>query len=78
MKASMITTEDIRNLGSFGSMEVELPDYKSLLNVKNQVSYVRKCYPREDGLTYTTKKKGECTIKIMVVRPEELKANKAK
>lgn len=75
MKTSMITADDIRNIGSFGSLEVELPDDKAVVNAKNQVSYVRKCYPREDGLTYTTTTKGlnKHTIRIMVVRPEDLK-----
>lgn len=75
MKTSMISISDIQSLGSFGSMEVELPDYKAVVNAKNQVSHVRRCYPREDGLTYTTTTKGlkPNAIKIMVVRPEEMK-----
>lgn len=70
----MISINDIRNLGSFGSLEVELPDYKAVVNAKNQVSHVRRCYPREDGLTYTTTTTGlkPNTIKIMVVRPEDV------
>ena len=53
MVSDKVSTSDIRNIGSHGSLVVTLPDYKSCMSVKNLVTYTKNMYPREDGLTYT-------------------------
>ena len=32
---------------------MRLPNYAACVSAKNIVTYVKKAYPREDGLTYT-------------------------
>jgi hypothetical protein len=53
MVADKISTNDIQGIGSFGKLEVTLPDYKACVSAKNLVTYTKNMYPREDGLTYT-------------------------
>lgn len=73
MKASTIGTEDIINIGAFGKLTVTLPSPTAMKTVKNLVSRARAIYPRNDGLTYTTKTKKETnTITISVVKPEDV------
>ena len=52
MVADKISTNDIQNIGSGGTLEVKMPDYKACMSAKNLVSHVRKMYPREDGKYY--------------------------
>lgn len=54
MVSEKVSTNDIQNIGSYGTLVVKLPDYKSCMSVKNLVTYTKNMYPREDGLTYTT------------------------
>ena len=53
MVSDKVSTSDIRNIGSYGSLVVTLPNYKSCMSAKNLVTYTKNMYPREDGLTYT-------------------------
>lgn len=55
MKANKVTTKDIRELGSYGTMTVELPSYRHCRTARNIVNYVRKAYPRTDKLGYWTR-----------------------
>lgn len=74
MEANKIGTEDINNIGSFGKLKATLPDYAAVESAKNLVTRAKKRHPREDGLTYTTSVDKETnTIKIEVVRPEDVK-----
>ena len=50
MKASKIQVSDIRSIGVGGSITVELPNYLACVSAKNTVGYVKKAYPRADGL----------------------------
>lgn len=52
MVADKISTKDIQSIGSYGRLEVTLPDYKACMSAKNMVTYTRNMYPREDGLNY--------------------------
>lgn len=52
MKASKVTVEDIRSIGSYGTISVELPSYTNCRTAVNVMNYVKKAYPREDGLSY--------------------------
>lgn len=52
MKANKVHVKDIRELGSYDMMTVELPSYKHCRTASNVVNYVRKAYPRKDGLGY--------------------------
>ena len=54
MKANKITVDDIRGIGTFGQLKVELPDFLATVSARNLVSYVRKAYKRDDGLDYAT------------------------
>lgn len=54
MKADKITVDDIRGIGTFGQLKVELPDFLATVSARNLVSYVRKAYKRDDGLDYVT------------------------
>lgn len=54
MKADKITVDDIRGIGTFGQLKVELPDFLATVSARNLVSYVRKAYKRDDGLDYAT------------------------
>ena len=74
MVADKISTNDIQSIGSFGKLEVTLPDYKACISAKNLVTYTKNMYPREDGMTYTVSiNRDTNTIRIEVVSPEELK-----
>ena len=53
MVSDKISTTDIQNIGTYGKLEVTLPDYKACMSAKNRVTYTKNMYPREDGLTYT-------------------------
>lgn len=53
MVANKIGVDDVRRIGKDGSLSVCLPSYAACVSAKNVVSYVKKAYPREDGLTYT-------------------------
>jgi len=53
MVSDKISTNDIQNIGTYGKLEVTLPDYKACMSAKNLVTYTKNMYPREDGLTYT-------------------------
>jgi len=53
MVSDKISTTDIQNIGTYGKLEVTLPDYKACMSAKNLVTYTKNMYPREDGLTYT-------------------------
>lgn len=72
MKAKMISIEDIRAIGVGGKLVVTMPDFKATVNARNQVSYVRRAYPREDGMTYKTSTDVKTnTITIEVVPQED-------
>ena len=58
MKANKVSVNDIRAIGANGSITIELPDYLTCVSAKNTVGYVKKAYPREDGLKYYTSIKG--------------------
>lgn len=68
MVADKISTTDIQSIGTYGILEVKLPDYKACMSAKNLVTYTKNMYPREDGLTYTCSINREThTITIRVV-----------
>lgn len=54
MKANRITVEDIKGIGTYGKLSVELPSYLAAISAKNLVYYVNKAYKRDDGLRYST------------------------
>ena len=65
MKADRVTVKDIRGIGAFGQLKVELPNYSAAVSARNMVQYVKDAYKREDGLTYgthTDKKTNTITI----------------
>lgn len=63
MTDEKIRVSDIRGIGSYGTLVVELPNYLTCMSAKNTVQYVKKAYPREDGLDYWCKIDGN-TITI--------------
>lgn len=63
MKANKVKVEDIRAIGSYGTITVELPSYTHCRTAANVVNYVRKAYPRNDGLSYYSRITGH-TITI--------------
>lgn len=65
MKTNKITAKDIRELGAYGTLTALLPSYRHCRTVCNVVNYVRKSYPRADGLGYWTRINGT-TITIGV------------
>ena len=70
MITDKIGVTDIVNIGAHGKIEATLPNEDSVKSAKSLVSWVKKTYPREDGLTYTTKViSGTTTIIIAVVEP---------
>lgn len=74
MVADKISTNDIQGIGSYGKLEVTLPDYKACISAKNLVTYTKNMYPREDGLTYTCSINRETsTITIEVIEKENRK-----
>lgn len=73
MIADKITTNDIQSIGTGGTLEVTLPDYKACMSAKNMVTYTRNMYPREDGMVYTCSiNRDTHTITIKVVKPEDV------
>ena len=79
MKSNMISVEDIRNIGSGGTLKVQLPNYGATVAARNQVSYVRRAYPRDDGMTYATStdaSKNIITIEVVTTEEYERRNNK--
>lgn len=73
MITEKISTNDIQRIGTNGTLEVTLPNYGACIAAKNLVSYTKKRYPREDGMTYTCSVDSDtCTIVIKVVEPENV------
>lgn len=73
MVAERISTNDIQSIGTGGTLEVTLPDYKACISAKNIVTYTKNMYPREDGMTYTCSiNRDTHTIKIKVVSPDDV------
>ena len=73
MVAERISTNDIQSIGTGGTLEVTLPDYKACISAKNIVTYTKNMYPREDGMTYTCSiNRNTHTIKIKVVSPDDV------
>lgn len=73
MVAERISTNDIQSIGTGGTLEVTLPDYKACMSAKNLVTYTRNMYPREDGMVYTCSiDRDTHTITIKVVKPEDV------
>ncbi len=58
MKANKVTAKDIRELGSYGTITIELPSYKHCRTACNLVNYIRHAYPRTDKLGYWTRING--------------------
>lgn len=54
MVAERVTTDDIRNIGTGGKLEVILPNYGAVEAAKVMVTRVKLRYPREDGYTLRT------------------------
>lgn len=54
MRANKITVDDIKGIGKYGQLKVELPNYLATVSARNLVAYVRKAYKREDCLDYAT------------------------
>ncbi len=73
MVADKIGVDDVRRIGKGGSLSVRLPDYKACVSAKNIVTYVKKAYPREDGLTYTCSI--DCETNTIVIKTIEKKNN---
>ncbi len=71
MVANKIHIEDITQIGRFGTLTVTLPNQAAVASTKNLVSYVKKAYPREDGLTYFCRIDGN-TIVVGTVRPDTI------
>lgn len=69
MKADNVSSEDIRNLGVGGQLEVELPSYHACVAAKGKVNYIKRAYPRTDGNVYYTFLKGKSTIVIGLADP---------
>lgn len=77
MVSAKISTTDIQKIGTNGSLEVSLPNYKACISAKNLVCYTKLAYPREDGMTYTCSiDKDTNTITIRVVSLESIKKSK--
>ena len=73
MVADKIGVDDVRRIGKDGSLSVQLPNYKACVSAKNLVSYVKKAYPREDGLTYT--RSVDCVTNTITIKTIEKKNN---
>lgn len=77
MVADRISTSDIRGIGKGGCLKIQLPNYAACVSAKNLVGYVKKMYPREDGMTYTCSIDSEkFIISIRLVEASELKNRK--
>ena len=55
MVAERVTTDDVRNIGAGGRLEVILPNYAAVEAAKVLVSRVKLRYPRDDGYTLRTR-----------------------
>lgn len=74
MVADKVSTEDIKNIGSYGRLIVKLPSYAAVESAKNLVTRAKARHPRTDGLTYTcTVDKSTNTLTIEVVNPENVR-----
>lgn len=73
MVADKISVDDIKRIGRDGSLSVRLPSYAACVSAKNIVTYVKKAYPREDGLTYTCSI--DCDTNTIVIKTIEKKNN---
>lgn len=73
MVADKISVDDIKRIGRDGSLSVRLPSYAACVSAKNIVTYVKKAYPREDGLTYTCSI--DCDTNTIVIKTIEKKDN---
>lgn len=73
MVADKISVDDIKRIGRDGSLSVRLPSYAACVSAKNIVTYVKKAYPREDGLTYTCSI--DCDTNTIVIKTIEKKSN---
>ena len=73
MVADKISVDDIKRIGRDGSLSVSLPSYAACVSAKNIVTYVKKAYPREDGLTYTCSI--DCDTNTIVIKTIEKKSN---
>lgn len=72
MVADKISTNDIQSIGTGGTLEVTLPDYKACVCAKNLVTYTKNMYPRKDGMTYTcsiNRDTHTITIKVVEHKP---------
>lgn len=77
MIAPRVSTDDIRSMGSNGTLTVTLPNYKACLSAKNMVNYTRYMYPRKDGQIYTMHiDKETFTVTIRTLTAEQLKAER--
>lgn len=75
MVASTVTVDDIRNLAQ-KRLVVQMPDYKSMVSARNQVTYVRKAYPLPKGMDYETHTDAENNIFEIVVTGEPIEMKK--
>lgn len=73
MVADKIGVDDVRRIGKDGSLSVRLPNYAACVSAKNIVTYVKKAYPREDGLTYTCSI--DCDTNTIVIKTVKKKNN---
>jgi hypothetical protein len=73
MVADKIGVDDVRRIGKDGSLSVRLPNYAACVSAKNIVTYVKKAYPREDGLTYTCSI--NCDTNTIVIKTVKKKNN---
>lgn len=73
MVADKISVDDVRRIGRDGSLSVRLPSYAACVSAKNIVGYVKKAYPRDDGLTYTCSI--DCETNTIVIKTIEKKNN---
>lgn len=62
----LLGTKTITSLPTGGMIQALLDDDKAYMSVKNIVSYVKRRYPRNDGMTYATKyRDGIVTISVV-------------
>ena len=71
MVADKIGVDDVKRIGKDGSLSVRLPSYAACVSAKNIVTYVKKAYPREDGLTYTCSI--DCATNTIIIKTIEKK-----
>ena len=68
MVADKISVNDIRSIGSGGTLVVTMPNYRACMSAKNLVTYAKNMYPRTDGCTYSCSiDRNTFTITIKVV-----------